>query len=236
MRCCCPTDEVVKRALKAGLQSSQIKVYGLPVRPSFVMAVCPKDELRKYLGMDEDLPAVLLMGDGEGMSPIETTARALGSSLFQFRLRDLSLKRRNAWRLVNCDCIITKAGPGTIAEAMIRGLPIILSGFIAGQVGSLAEAQARTHRRLLPKPPPYSPYTATLPVPSGPPRAIRLVYCDENGEFKMDLEAVAVLQLLKEPVGVVSVCGRARQGKSFILNQIRETCKASGSGSETARV
>ncbi|KAK1348665.1 hypothetical protein POM88_054945 [Heracleum sosnowskyi] len=85
--------------------------------------------------------------------------------------------------------------------------------------GSLAEAQARSHRRLLPKPPPYSPYTATLPVPSGPPRAIRLVYCDENGKFKMDLEAVAVLQLLKEPVGVVSVCGRARQGKSFILNQ-----------------
>ncbi|KAK1364872.1 Guanylate-binding protein like [Heracleum sosnowskyi] len=71
-----------------------------------------------------------------------------------------------------------------------------------------------------PEPPPYSPYTATPPVPSGPPRAIRLVYCDENGKFKMDPEAVAVLQLLKEPVGVVSVCGRARQGKSFILNQL----------------
>ncbi|KAK1378665.1 hypothetical protein POM88_025409 [Heracleum sosnowskyi] len=71
-----------------------------------------------------------------------------------------------------------------------------------------------------PEPPPYSPYTATPPVPSGPPRPIRLVYCDENGKFKMDPEAVAVLQLLKEPVGVVSVCGRARQGKSFILNQL----------------
>lgn len=56
-----------------------------------------------------------------------------------------------------CDCIITKvtiflfmnnfglhnlysyvassqAGPGTIAEAMIRGLPIILNDYIAGQV------------------------------------------------------------------------------------------------------
>ena len=36
----------------------------------------------------------------------------------------------------------------------------------------------------------------------------------------MDPEAVATLQLVKEPVGVVSVCGRARQGKSFILNQV----------------
>ncbi len=31
------------------------------------------------------------------------------------------------------DCIITKAGPGTIAEAMARGLPILLSGYIPGQ-------------------------------------------------------------------------------------------------------
>lgn len=36
----------------------------------------------------------------------------------------------------------------------------------------------------------------------------------------MDPEAVALLQLVKQPVGVVSVCGRARQGKSFILNQV----------------
>jgi len=32
-----------------------------------------------------------------------------------------------------CDCIVIKAGPGTIAEALISGLPIILSGFIPGQ-------------------------------------------------------------------------------------------------------
>ncbi len=32
-----------------------------------------------------------------------------------------------------CDCIVTKAGPGTIAEALVRGLPILLSGFIPGQ-------------------------------------------------------------------------------------------------------
>jgi hypothetical protein len=36
----------------------------------------------------------------------------------------------------------------------------------------------------------------------------------------MDPEAVATLQLVKEPIGVVSVCGRARQGKSYILNQL----------------
>ena len=55
---------------------------------------------------------------------------------------------------------------------------------------------------------------------TGPARPIRLVYCDEKGKFRMDPEAVATLQLVKGPIGVVSVCGRARQGKSFILNQV----------------
>ncbi|XWS70525.1 hypothetical protein CRYUN_Cryun03dG0055100 [Craigia yunnanensis] len=166
-RCYCPTAEVVKRALKAGLQPSQIKVYGLPVRPSFVKPVRPKIELRRELGMDEDLPAVLLMGGGEGMGPIEATARALGNALYDENLgepigqilvicghnKKLSSKLLSIdWKIPvqvkgfvtkmeecmgSCDCIITKAGPGTIAEAMIRGLPIILSGYIAGQVSFL---------------------------------------------------------------------------------------------------
>lgn len=34
-----------------------------------------------------------------------------------------------------CDAIVTKAGPGTIAEALICGLPLILNGFIPCQVG-----------------------------------------------------------------------------------------------------
>jgi UDP-N-acetylglucosamine:LPS N-acetylglucosamine transferase len=32
-----------------------------------------------------------------------------------------------------CDVIITKAGPGTIAESFICGLPVLLNGFIPGQ-------------------------------------------------------------------------------------------------------
>lgn len=162
-RCYCPTEEVAKRAMKAGLQQPQIKVFGLPVRPSFVKSVGTKDAMRRELGMDEDLPAVLLMGGGEGMGPIEATAKALGNSLYDENLGEpigqvLVICGRNK-KLVNrllsidwkipvqvkgfvtkmevcmgaCDCVITKAGPGTIAEAMIKGLPIILNDYIAGQ-------------------------------------------------------------------------------------------------------
>ncbi|XVE51399.1 hypothetical protein DITRI_Ditri02bG0037100 [Diplodiscus trichospermus] len=65
-----------------------------------------------------------------------------------------------------------------------------------------------------------SPSSAMVSPVTGPARPIRLLYCDEKGKFRMDPEAVAALQLFKEPIGVVSVCGRARQGKSFILNQL----------------
>lgn len=113
--------------------------------------------------MDPELPAVLLMGGGEGMGPVKKTAIALGDSLFNKQQnkpigqliiicgRNKSLastlesmewkipvkvrgfeKQMEKW-MGACDCIITKAGPGTIAEALIRGLPIILNDFIPGQ-------------------------------------------------------------------------------------------------------
>ncbi|KAK1285319.1 hypothetical protein QJS10_CPB20g01885 [Acorus calamus] len=65
------------------------------------------------------------------------------------------------------------------------------------------------------EPPGRSPPSST----GATSRPVRLVYTDERGKFKMDPDAVAALQLVKGPIGVVSVCGRARQGKSFILNQ-----------------
>lgn len=72
----------------------------------------------------------------------------------------------------------------------------------------------------VPRNPSQSPSSTFSPNTLGPARPLRLVYCDENGKFRMDPEAVAALQLVKGPIGVVSVCGRARQGKSFILNQL----------------
>lgn len=49
---------------------------------------------------------------------------------------------------------------------------------------------------------------------------MRFIYQDDNGKFKIDPEAIDALRKLKGPVGVVSVYSRARQGKSFILNQV----------------
>lgn len=162
-RCYCPSKEVAKRASYFGLEVSQIRVFGLPIRPSFVRAVISKDNLRLELKMDPTLPAVLLMGGGEGMGPVKETAMALGESLLDKETRKpigqliiicgrnrtlASTLQSEEWKIPvkvrgfetqmekwmgACDCIITKAGPGTIAEALIRGLPIILNDYIPGQ-------------------------------------------------------------------------------------------------------
>ena len=41
-----------------------------------------------------------------------------------------------------------------------------------------------------------------------------------DDDFAQGEAALAQLRSLKGPVAVVAVCGRARQGKSFILNQL----------------
>ncbi|PSC76322.1 interferon-induced guanylate-binding 1-like [Micractinium conductrix] len=58
-------------------------------------------------------------------------------------------------------------------------------------------------------------------TPSGQGVPLELISYDQNtGKFKLGAEALEALKRTRGPVGVVAVCGRARQGKSFILNQV----------------
>lgn len=51
-------------------------------------------------------------------------------------------------------------------------------------------------------------------------RALQLLWHDENGKFQLGQEALEVINSVQAPVSVVAVCGRARQGKSFLLNAL----------------
>ncbi|BDA40481.1 probable monogalactosyldiacylglycerol synthase, chloroplas [Coccomyxa sp. Obi] len=158
-RCFVPTEYCKRSALKNGLKEEQITVHGLPIRPAFSAKIASKHSLRKRLGLDRHLPTVLLVGGGEGMGAIEQTLDALDARLGgacqvvaicgrnkalieRLQLRDFSgglkvmlcgfVNNMAEW-MTACDAIITKAGPGTIAEALICGLPLILNGFIPCQ-------------------------------------------------------------------------------------------------------
>jgi hypothetical protein len=53
-------------------------------------------------------------------------------------------------------------------------------------------------------------------------------YDTTTGRFIVGAEALAVLRGTRGPVGVVAVCGRARQGKSYILNQLLQATSGQG--------
>jgi 1,2-diacylglycerol 3-beta-galactosyltransferase len=110
-------------------------------------------------GLKRDPPAILVVGGGEGMGALEATVRELDARLqggAQVAVicgrnrRLLHALRSAAWPggthvaavgfvdnmhewMAACDVIITKAGPGTIAEALISGLPILLNGNVPCQ-------------------------------------------------------------------------------------------------------
>lgn len=159
-----PSEAVRDIALKCGMPSSKILMKGLPIRPSFWKASLPKTKVRKILGLPEKTKTVLLMGGGDGVGGIDKIASQLTNQLKKLNFNSqlivicghnkkvsesLLKKLKPDEHLKICvkgfvdnidefmtasDCLITKAGPGTIAESMIRGLPMVISSYLPGQV------------------------------------------------------------------------------------------------------
>jgi 1,2-diacylglycerol 3-beta-galactosyltransferase len=154
--CLVPTELARDRALNSGLPLEKVKVVGLPVGLEFASGAGEKETLRDRLGLEQDQLTILIVGGGEGMGKVYKIARAVAKARVNAQLvvvagRNKRLRRRlekvdweipttvfgfvtNMPELMGAsDVIVTKAGPATISEALITGLPILLSGFIPGQ-------------------------------------------------------------------------------------------------------
>ncbi len=151
-----PTEEARTKALRCNMPATRVEVVGQPVNPRFRRFTGDRAELRERLGMHPDLPGVLIVGGGEGMGAVFDNARAVATSGLPVQLvviagRNENLRQQLAavkWEvptvvtgfvrnmpewMAAVDVLVTKAGPGTIAEAMIAGRPLLLSGFVPGQ-------------------------------------------------------------------------------------------------------
>ena len=154
-----PTETARLRALREGVTPSRVEVVGQPVHPRFKPFQGDRPALRRSLGLVPDRVAILIVGGGEGMGKVYETARAIATSGLPVQLvvvagRNRELKARLEtvhWEvptiitgfvrnmpdwMAAADLIVTKAGPGTISEALIAGLPILLFGYIPGQEAS----------------------------------------------------------------------------------------------------
>jgi 1,2-diacylglycerol 3-beta-galactosyltransferase len=151
-----PTETARQRALKYNMPPEKVCVVGLPVADQYCQPVGRKSIQRKKLGWPADKPAVLLVGGGEGMGPLAKTAMAIDASGLNVALvivcgRNQRLKatlEEHKWEnptliygftrdmpdfMRAASFIVTKAGPGTIAEALNAQLPIILYSKLPGQ-------------------------------------------------------------------------------------------------------
>ncbi|HEX2993763.1 MAG TPA: glycosyltransferase [Anaerolineales bacterium] len=151
-----PTENARARAIKYNMPPEKVRVVGLPVADRYCQPLGRKSALRKKLGWPLGKPIVLLVGGGEGMGPLAKTAQAIDTSGLDIGLvivcgRNQRLKvslESQKWEnptviygftrdmpdfMRASDFIVTKAGPGTIAEALNAQLPIILYSKLPGQ-------------------------------------------------------------------------------------------------------
>jgi 1,2-diacylglycerol 3-beta-galactosyltransferase len=151
-----PTQEAYRRAITNGLQPEKVRVVGLPVADRFCQPPGERADLRRQFGWPQERVVILLVGGGEGMGPLERTAHAVAAGCPQAALaiiagRNQALKERLEtydWEIPTfiygftrqmpelmqaADILVTKAGPGTISEALIAGLPMVLYSRLPGQ-------------------------------------------------------------------------------------------------------
>lgn len=154
--CIVPTREAWQRAVRYGMPKEKLAVHGQPVGLKFARFSGDKQASKRRLGIDPLRPAILMVGGGEGQGQMYRIARRIAASIDQGQLlivagRNRRLQQRLEqvnWEIPTrvfgfvdnmpelmaaADLLITKAGPGTISEAFISGLPLLLNDFIPGQ-------------------------------------------------------------------------------------------------------
>jgi 1,2-diacylglycerol 3-beta-galactosyltransferase len=156
-RCLVATEQARERAITCGVPSYLVEMTGLPAKSCFVDAA-QRDPgtAREKLGLDPDGPVVLLLSGADGVGPLCRLVKAIVDSGVKAELavitgRNDTLRRDIASRpwslpvhargfvedihewMLAADLLVTKAGPSTISEALIMGLPMVLSGALPGQ-------------------------------------------------------------------------------------------------------
>jgi processive 1,2-diacylglycerol beta-glucosyltransferase len=148
-----PTGDILVRH---GAEPARISVTGMPVRESF-QQTGKKNELRARRGIGEE-PVVLVAAGALGMGPLDRIVCSLDESEVPWRLvvvtghNTAMFQKLQRWRhqarhpvtvlgfaqdmhewMEIADVLVTKPGGITLAEAMTKGLPVVLTAPLPGQ-------------------------------------------------------------------------------------------------------
>lgn len=150
-----PSEETGNRLIANGVDPSRVKVFGIPIDTKFQSPVNRKAVLEK-LGLGADKPCILVMGGTQGLGPIKEIATLVDRSPLELQMIVVTgtnkklynwIKARR-WRKKmlplpytdNIDelmdistVVITKPGGITTAEALAKGLPMLIVNSLPGQ-------------------------------------------------------------------------------------------------------
>ena len=155
----CPSEAARELCRRRGVPDEQLRCgTGLPIHPRFAQAIRrypTRAPARRSLGLRPHARTVLLVGGGDGTEPLRRYARALAASPLDLQVlavcgRNEPLARRiradnhdgvHVYGFVGnmpelmlaSDLLITRAGPGMIAEGLACGCPLLLTGRLPGQ-------------------------------------------------------------------------------------------------------
>ncbi len=147
----CGTERAWRQATELGVSADKIyRTSGMILRPDFYNAgEISRDEERRRLGLAPDVPTALVLFGGEGSNVMFGLCERLGNSALTLQIiaicgknkklknRLEGLKTRNKLLVEGftkqipsymsiSDFFIGKPGPGSISEALHKGLPVII--------------------------------------------------------------------------------------------------------------
>lgn len=154
----CPSERAMALCRQRGIPEARLFLSGLPVHPRFADAIRrypDRRSARQALKLRPYAPTVLLAGGGDGTEPLDRYAPALAALPLDLqvlavcgrnqrlarRLREESHAGVHVFGFVDnmpelmlaSDLVVTRAGPGTIAEGLACGCPLLLTGHLPGQ-------------------------------------------------------------------------------------------------------
>jgi 1,2-diacylglycerol 3-beta-galactosyltransferase len=151
-----PTDEAYQAMYRRGMRPSQMRRTGFPVHPKFATYAATQAESRDALGLDHEGATILLTAGGVGSGRLGELVVELERSFPAHQLlvvtgknqaiyNELAGARRGAHThlygfvdnmevlMAASDVVVTKAGPGTLMEALVMRKPVAVTEAVGMQ-------------------------------------------------------------------------------------------------------
>ncbi|MBI4974356.1 MAG: glycosyltransferase [Candidatus Omnitrophica bacterium] len=152
-----PSEETARKLIDNGIDPARVAQYGIPIEPKF-LNVLDKEAILERLDLDKNAANILIMGGTQGLGPIKEFASLLDRSPLDLQMIIASGTNKRLYKWLtkkaayfrkktivlpyapNVDelmgvssVIVTKPGGITTAEALSKGVPMLIINPLPGQ-------------------------------------------------------------------------------------------------------